>query len=185
MKPRFKWLSGDRGYLSYGGKWISQRLSNGEFDYWLVMELTNMDDSCGSDNEGKPTYHVSVSAVSPGEAKDELVKAFDSWGANPDEFKDNPIVQVECLHSYGVSAHLWQGTGDNARQLMKQARHEAMVSEFMFGFAMDRTVNKIGTTGWEAIKGDLTAGLRRTIESDTPEGNILAKMYGTNPEESK
>lgn len=70
---RFKFLIGDVNWLDYGGKWVSQKLNNGEFDYWLVLELTNMDDACGRDNEGKDRYNVSLSCVSPGEAGPENI----------------------------------------------------------------------------------------------------------------
>jgi len=62
-----------------------------------------------------------------------------------------------------------------------QAKHEAQLANMLFGFYMDKAVNRIGTTGWEAIKGDLTAGLARTIASGSTEGNILAKMHGVPP----
>lgn len=179
---RFKFLTGDVNWLSYGGKWVSSKLNNGEFDYWLVMELINMDDACGRDNEGHPTYIVSLSAVAPSEAGDKLKSAFECCGVDQsDECASNPLVQVECLHSYGVHTVLWQDNGNNARKLMRQARKEAQLANMLFGFYMDRAVNRIGTTGWEAIKGDLTAGLTRTIASGSTEGNILAKMHGVDP----
>lgn len=178
-KPRFSFLTGDVNWMDYGGKWVSQRMNNGEFDFWLVLELVNMDDACGRHNEGQPKYHASLCAVSPEQAAGELDRAFACCGLNEGEHKDNPLVAVECLHSYGVHAVLWQDSGNNAHRLMRQAKHEAMITcGFMFGFAMDRAQNKIGTTGWEAIRGDLTAGLARTIASGSTEGRILGKMYG-------
>jgi hypothetical protein len=33
--------------------------------------------------------------------------------------------------------------------------------DFFFGFAMDQAQNRIGSTGWDLIKGDLLAGLNR------------------------
>jgi hypothetical protein len=178
MKPRFTFLTGDVNWIDYGGKWISQKLTNGEFDYWLVLELINMNDACGRDNEGQPKYTVELCAVSPTQAAGELDKALESDGMDrTNENASNPVFQVECLHSYGVSAHLWSGNGNNAHKLIREAKHKAMESEFLFGFAMDRPVNRIGTTGWEAIKGDIMAGLARTISSGSTEGQILGKIY--------
>jgi len=181
MQTRFKFLTGDVNWLQYGAKWISPKLNNGEFDYWLVLELFNMDEACGRDNESQPTYNVCLSVVSPSEAgSDKLASAFECCGL-AEEHQNNPVVQVECLHSYGVSTPLWQANGNNAHKLLRQAKHEAQLANMLFGFYMDKAVNRIGTTGWEAIKGDLTAGLARTIASGSTEGNILAKMHGVPP----
>jgi len=30
-----------------------------------------------------------------------------------------------------------------------------------FGFMMDKPINRIGSTGWDFIKGDINAGLKR------------------------
>lgn len=166
MKPIFRFLTGDCNALAYGAKYVSQKFNNGEFDFWFVLELINMEDVCGQ-KEPKPKYAVELTCVSPSEAGDNLAKAFESCGIDDDAVKANPIVQVEVLSSYGVSAHLASFSGNNAHKLMREAKHKARECEFLFGFAMDRAVNRIGITGWEAIKGDLTAGLTR-----------IAKMHG-------
>lgn len=176
---RFKFLSGDCNWLQYGAKWISNKLNNGEFDYWLVLELVNMDDACGRGNEGQPRYHVSLSAVSSDQAGPSNVKkAFDSCGWTGDEDFMCDAVRVECLHGYGISALLWQSSGKNAHKLIKEARRQSQVATGLFGFYMDTPKNRIGTTGWEAIKGDLNSALARTIASGSTEGKILAKMHG-------
>lgn len=178
MKPIFKFLTGDVNALAYGAKYVSQKFNNSEFDFWFILELINMDDACGRDNDSQPKYIVELSVVSPDQAGPEnLAKAFESCGIDRDELKDNDIVKVEALSSYGISAHLKSFSGNNAHKLLREAKREAQMSEFLFGFAMDRPVNRIGTTGWEAIKGDITAGLNRTIASGTVEGQILGKMH--------
>lgn len=178
MKRQFCFLTGDCNWREYGASWVSRRFHNGDWPYWLVIQLTNMEEACGRDNEGQPRYNVALYAVSPQAAQAELDKAFECCGT-PEECRDNPLVQVEALHSYGVQALLWQDGGNNAHKLMRAARKEATMAEaFTFGFRMDCAQNRIGTTGWEAISGDLTAGLSRCIASGTPEGNILAKMHG-------
>jgi len=59
---RFTWLTGDMNWADYGGKWISQKLNNGDFDYFLVLEVWNWFESVGA-KEAK--YNVSLSIVSP------------------------------------------------------------------------------------------------------------------------
>lgn len=178
---KFTFLTGDVDWLTYGAKWVSPKLNNGEFDYWLVMELLNMDEACGRDNEGQSKYHVSLAAVSPEQAGEiNIGKAMESCG--PWLHLENAnLCKVECLHGYGVSAPLWQQAGNNAHKLLKEARKQAQVASSLFGFFMDGPKNGIGTTGWEAIKGDLDSAMARTIESGSIEGRILAKMHGVAP----
>lgn len=160
---KFSFLTGDCNWLDYGGKWVSKKLNNGDFDYWLVIELINMDDACGRDNEGQAKYNVCLSAVSPAEAGDEKMhSAFECIGMEENhELQKNPLAQVEALHSYGISAPLWQDNGNNARKLLREARKQAFMSSTLFGFYMDAPKNRIGSTGWDCIKGDITAGMRR------------------------
>lgn len=172
MKPRFTFLTGDVNWLQYGGKWVSQKLSNGEFDYWLVLELVNMHDATGDEDQEK--YNVALYAVSPDQAGAEnLKRAFDCCGI-PEEQMNEPLVQVEALTSYGVHALLWQSNGNNAHKLLREAKRQPV--EGLFGFYMDRPENRIGSTGWELIKGDINSALARTIVSGTTEGRILGKM---------
>lgn len=171
---KFKFLTGD------GGKWISPKLNHGDFDHWFVLEFINMDEACGRDNEDQPKYHVCLSAVAPSQvSQSDMDRAFASCGPDDPAYRANLICQVEALSSYGISAPLWQSNGNNIAKLMRDAKREAeIINGITFGFAMDRAVNRIGTTGWEAIKGDITAGLHRTIASGSVEGQILGKMHG-------
>lgn len=156
---RFTFLSGDTDPMAYGGKWVSQRLHNGEFAYWLVLEITNMEDA-GCGEQGK--YNVSVSAVSPSQAGVKNMRAAaDYCGIAIDEVTSQEQ-WVELLHSYGVSAHLWDKSGNNYSKLMSEAkRWSRQEGSLLFGFVMDRPVNAIGMTGWEALQGNITAGLQR------------------------
>lgn len=172
---KFRFLTGDVNYLQYGAKWVSKELNNGEFPYFLVLELINMDDACGRDSDGQFKYNVSLSAVSPQEAGEHgLKQAVESCGVG-DGSGIPDLMKVEALHGYGIYAHLWQKDGNNAHALLKEARQQADQS---IDEVLSRTVNKIGTTGLEALRGDITAGLTRTIASGSVEGNILAKMHG-------
>lgn len=172
---KFKFLTGDMNWKVYGGKFVSPKLNNGDFDYWLVLEVINMHEATGEENQ--PKYNVSLHAVSPDQAGQEnLDKALESCGCPDVELTD--LIKVETLDSYGVHAVLWHENGNNLNKLLKAAREQAQCINGLFGFYMDRPENKIGSTGWEFIKGDLNSGLARIIDSGSTEGKILAKMHG-------
>ncbi len=156
---KFKRLSGDCNWMEYGGKWISQKLNNGDFDYWLVLEFMNWHDAVG-EKEAPAHYHVCVSVVAPSELpKEELSRAVDCFGLT--EAPTDPPALVEMVHSYGISVPIFQENGNNAKKLLKEARKEAeLKGSLLFGFAMDRPLNAIGTTGWDMLRGDLLRPLR-------------------------
>jgi hypothetical protein len=150
----FRFLTGDVNYLEYGGSWVSKRLNNGDWDYWLVIELINMHNATGDEEQDK--YDVSLYAVSPEAAGEEnLNRALDSGGLDDDKLRDNALVQVEALASYGIKALLWRDSGGNARKSLREARRESALVESFFGFCMDRRQNAIGNTGWDFIAGDI------------------------------
>ena len=177
MTIRFKFLAGDVNWQEYGGKFVSKKLCNGhdgkgavqgqdyDFHYWLVMDVRPDEDWEYGDKK-QPKYWVSLAVVSP-EAADpkELQSAINSCGIPDSElprFMADPLFLVDCLHSYGVAAYVWQGKGNNLSALMKEARKEAQLAGGMFfGFYMDAPQNRIGSTGWDCVRGDLLAGLRR------------------------
>jgi hypothetical protein len=158
---KFTQLMCDASYPKYGGTLISKKLNNGEFDYWLVIEVIDWEDATGDVSQGK--WCVSLCSVSPSEAGESNLKAaFECCGVEDDaKVRANPIVQVECLKSYGVYAQLWSSSGNNFRELMKQAHKEAEIAAGLYGFYMDRPENRIGSTGWEMQRGDLSSAMNR------------------------
>jgi hypothetical protein len=157
MKPRFKFLTGDINWQQYGGTWLSQKLNNGEFDYWLAIRVINWEDSTGEKPDGN-TYNVELLSVSPSEAGPEnLKRAFECIGQeNSDEsILDNPVCQCDALLSYGVYAHLWSADGKNINKLMREVRKQALVATSLYGFYMDRAQNRIGDNGWDFQRGQI------------------------------
>ena len=156
----FEFLIGDVDWKEYGGKWISPMLNNGDFDYWLVIEFINWLDATGDlieDNE----FLVSIEAVAPSRvSKDDMDSAISCCGYE-DMDLDNDHVKVELLSSYGVEAHLWSESGNDAEDLLKRAKQASFVVSGLFGFFMDSPQNAIGSTGWDLIAGNLLAGLER------------------------
>lgn len=157
---KLKFLTGDINWREYGAKWISPRQHNGDWQYWLVVEFINWEDATGEKANGKK-YAVTISAISPEAAGvDNLHKAAECCGI--DEIPEDDEAKVQLLSDYGVQAQLTVFDGNNANELMNQARKECeIIVHLMFGLRMDRYVNRIGATGWDAIKGDVLAGLRR------------------------
>lgn len=179
-RVRFHWLTGDVDFLSYGGKWISNKQSNGEFDYWFVLELFNWEDSVG-EREAKERgqrYFVELRVVAPSEVPEEhrrkAVRYCDeAYSLNLDAISSENM--VEMIDQYGVHAVVFSVGGNNAKKLLKRAKEQANVMEaFTFGFVMDRPRNALGSTGWDFIKGDVMAGLHR--QPNTPEKTIIRKM---------
>ena len=151
---RFKELENN----DYNLRVISKKLNNGDFDYWLVIEVLYM-------NEYVPNpefkYMVTLQAVSPDEAGPEQLKeALSSAGLNENSIELTDWVKVGLLSESGCYAQLWNDGGDNLRDLLREARKQADLSDMFFGFMMDKPINRIGSTGWDFIKGDITAGLR-------------------------
>lgn len=177
---RFHWLSGDVNYLSYGGKWISNRQYSGEFHFWFIVELINLEDAVG-EAEAKQTggkYNLSLAVVAPSQCpEDKLREAVrirwdETSSLNLDRLSDTQ--KAEILHEYGIRAIIFDKTGKNFKSLFKEARNKAREAEFLFGFAMDRSQNAIGSTGWDFLRGDILAGIRRY--PDSPEKSLMRKI---------
>ena len=179
----FHFLTGDVNWQEYGGKFISRKLNNGDFDYWLVLEVSNMKDATG--DESAETYNVMLCAVSPDAmSKETFDSAWKSWGMGKtfeewqnelaERFNTQPShaarimaeARVEVAYD-GGRALLWQDSGNNLKKLLTEAhKHADTEGDFLFGFAMDRAQNRIGSTGWDCITGDMLAGLRRMSEGE-------------------
>jgi hypothetical protein len=160
---RFQFLSGDVDWAQYGGKWVSKKLNNGDFDYWLVIELINMEEATGEKIPGGK-YTVVIQAVSPQEAGEKnLLAASDCCGLEAVEGL-NDLTKVSLLSDYGVYAVLWSKRGNNYKQLMKEAKKEANIMQSFFGFYMDKQENVIGNDGWDFIRGDI--GFKRQEEEE-------------------
>lgn len=134
-------------------RYISKKLNNGDFDYWLVIEVLYMDEYV-PDPEFK--YMVTLQAVSPSEAgEDRIQDALECTGL-PMDVELTDWLKVALLSECGYYAQLWNDGGDNLKELLKEAREQADISTTLFGFYMDRPMNMIGATGWDFIRGEIT-----------------------------
>ena len=106
--------------------WISPKQNNGDFDFWFVLHLQDMDASHAMPKaeweEAGGKYLVDLLAVSPNAAGDENCLAA-AQCCGQDEggiaaFKAlPPAAQCELLVQYGVSASLYSKWGKNKRNL--------------------------------------------------------------------
>ena len=154
---RFKFLTGDISWQDYGGKFISQRLNNSEFDYWLVLDFVNMHEATGDEDLDK--YNITIMAVSPElnrQKADNLLSEY-----MPADLSITDEMRVEALASDGIAAFLRSFSGNNYHKLLREAKRECQIIPSFFGFYMDRPENAIGSTGWDWIRGDVLAGLNR------------------------
>ena len=143
--------------------WQSNKLSNGDFDYWIVAQLMYLEDYELEGIEEKYAMQLLVVAPSkvPIERRDDYLS---SLGLRDDEFdladegseKETAFFLVES----GCAVGVWAKYGNNKRELYTEAVAEAQGVQMLFGFYMDRPVNMIGTTGWDMLTGDIMAGLK-------------------------
>jgi len=154
MKTQF--LTGDIDWLTYGGKWVSPRLNNEDFDYWLVIDFVNMDEACGLDNERQPKYIAEVSAVSPDAAGPENLERAIACCGFPEDMELTDLAKVEALHTYGILALCDTFEGNNGHKVLRQAKQALDPIARMLGFFLDGPKNRIGHSGWDCLKGDLS-----------------------------
>lgn len=133
--------------------YISKKLNNSDFDYFLVAEIVDLNDI---DDCPKANYLLSLSVVSPNQAGQENIKkAFECIGV--DELPDYPSHLLErqalALSEYGVQATVYTQLGNNFNDLLKKARNEADNVELLLGFYLDKPMNMIGNSGWDFLKG--------------------------------
>lgn len=167
----FKFLTGDVNWQTYGGKFVSKKLNNGLFDYWLVLDVFNWEEMTGDAEQG--TYCVTVYQVAPSQASEDTIQsALDSWGYTReqlDDWDDPDLALVELLADYGNGVPHWQESGNNLGRLLKEARARAAhIAQFNPNY-LERRVNALGTNGWNWLKGDITAGLRDNEPEDVDE----------------
>ena len=159
-----KQCGGDISYKQYGGTFATKKLSNGDFDYWLFVELTNMEEATGdTDTE---TYMISIRAVSPTQpstkTKESALYTLGLEKHYNDIEKMKPFEMAKILDENGIGAVLFSEQGNNADKLFKTARKQCEIITSMFGFYMDKRLNLIGNTGWDFIKGEI--GFKKEVQ---------------------
>jgi hypothetical protein len=170
----FKWLTGDIDYATYGGKWY--RVPNPNLPHRAhIMELLNW-----NEYEWNPVimYSVTLSEVDLNEIPIENIKAAkECYGIDVDEVISFEFL-LETLHGFGGSAPIYEESGNNYRNLLRAARNESRRLEDpeVHRAAMNKVVNKIGSTAYEYMRGDLFSAMERN--KTEPHVKIIRKIYG-------
>lgn len=170
---RWQVLGGDVNWIDHGGSWYWR----GVHGRYLVIEFTNMEDVCGSDNDGQAPYCVDLSEIDVNSPQ--RADALKSCGWTDADVADNELMIVGALHSYGAKAPLWQESGANAHRLMRAARAYARtICEDIreYTAAMARPVNKIGSTAAEYAAGDINSAILRGLSDGNPAAELMAKL---------
>lgn len=190
----WKDLGSDSDWESYGGKWGRK----GADGAWYIVRFENMIEACGERavaNGEISKYIASVLRVDLSEiSKDQLSKCRACVGIDPDDYDSRDAnvqeyMNVDACVSYGTFAPLWdEGSDTFPMRLRAAARREAetmMRDETTLDKALDRTVNRIGTTAREFGQGDPLAGLHRhasnvmmgeTKPGEDPEKDLMLKL---------
>ena len=143
------------------------------------LEIIDMNDACGRDNEGHDKYVcelklVDLSIMSEKQMKD--VRQSCGW----DEAPDTDESLAEMAQSYGASAPLYSCSGNSWGKLLREARKEAnnLLDPDALDEALDRPVNALGSTAREYASGDFDSALTRGVHSGDQNARIMAKMHG-------
>jgi hypothetical protein len=140
----------------YGEYFVSQKLRNEDWHYFLVIGIRDVREF--SDETG---FLVEITAVSPEAAGEDAVKqALDSCGLEDTEDMNDQAIAVE-LANYGTCATLWHKIVPEKEGMEVMAKSEAERIKMLFGFYMDQQQNRIGSTGWDFIEGNVLGGLAK------------------------
>lgn len=178
------WLyTGDANMLDYGGRFYRKLAGTRR---WHFVDVCNMDDACGRDNEGCAKYCVDLSEVDLDSIPEKTIaSAMQSCG-----YDEDPAVSrldpdarecmiAEACHGYGAKAPLWQDSGNNRHALIREAKRESRLLQKDVDAMADRMeapVNAIGSTAREFMQGDLASPILRGLEAGDPRADLMARM---------
>jgi len=140
---------------------------------WLFVRIQYMEE-----HERNPEYryHGEICAVNIGMAgKAGWKDVCESLGIDPEE-QIAPVWKAKELMSYGICASLWQGMSNSKIDLLVKLNNALAEVHALGGFKLDAAQNAIGSTGWDFMKGNPTAGLYR--EPDNTMKKIMRQLDG-------
>lgn len=173
----WKFLTGDIGFQTFGGKWY-RCIKESRYH---VIELVNMHEATG--DEDQPTYHVNLQEIDLDIADLNSALSCCGWSDPPDEA--DPVMLVDSVSAYGQYLPMGDWNGNNYRKLLAGAKRESRrLNDPEYHWRqMHRSVNKIGSTAIEYARGDFASAILRGIARGNPEARIMGKMHGVTDEE--
>lgn len=91
-------------------------------------------------------------------------------------------VWIACeLMRRGTCACVIQESGNSKVDVLQRIQERMFEVTTLGGFVLDRAQNAIGSTGWDFMKGDILAGLKR--HQRTPTAKLMGKLSGIVPDE--
>lgn len=171
-------IGSDVNWIDYGGRW-ARHVGGTRYH---VIRFDNMIEACGRDADPSQPYHCDLHEVDV--ASEQLASALECNGLDESEMADRqePGKQwalAEALSSYGAYAPLWQDGGRNAHELIRAAKRESRrlaTDSAAYEAAMDRPVNRIGSTAREYQAGDTESAILRGLADRNPAAEIMAQM---------
>ena len=176
---KFKFLTGDINWQTYGGKWYKQVVSS----TYHIIELINMWNATGEEDQDK--YVVELREIDLSHLSEKQIKeSVESCGWINEE-NINTLMVIESIHSYGYGAPMGNWSGNNYSKLLKLARDESnqLSDDDYHENQMNRPVNKLGSTAREYAQGDTISAMIRGIANNNMDAKILGKIHGLKSED--
>jgi len=134
--------------------YISDIYNNGDFDWQFALESVQIPDDDDDDQ-----FMVALS----------VIKTFDCLPTEKQKSVQESVgientPDASDIHSYGLNApveHCLCTEAEVAGHLERMRSEVAPRVKVLFGFYLDRPVNRIGTTGWECLDGDFDSAMQR------------------------
>lgn len=178
-------LCGDVNWQDYGGKWGIQDPSNARVFY--VIRHDNMVDAMGEREVEESGIDVHVSTVYRVDlddtTEDNIKSALECCGVDLDEYErdSHDWIVVECLVDYGAAAPMGEHGSNYAERARAAARREVeelIADSDKCEAALDRPVNKLGSTAREYARGDFQSAMERGVYAGDPGARVMARMHG-------
>lgn len=179
---KFKPLLDDTHFLA------GRRIEGSQFHF---ISVTDMDDACGKDNEGRPRYLVELCEVDLDAIPSTTIEAAKKCCGLTPPFnrQENPsdLAIAEACLQYGAKAILFsQDTNSRVRGIRAASKESYILQKDIdkHTTAMNRVVNQLGSTAREFMQGDLDSATIRGIVAKNSKAELCAKMAGV-PEEAR
>lgn len=134
---------------SYERVWQSEKLNNGDFDYYFHIEMKDLEQYTGDKGYSVIIYASKDTAYLE---ERQIKNIADTYCISSEEITPYEICE------YGFSANLGAEGANTKREALKLVKafiKQLPLYEMLFGFYMDRHQNSIGNTGWDFISGQI------------------------------